>query len=128
MKISFYLVKSNIVTKGIKLIRGQTYLPRDPPEPHARNFPLKLHVEMGDDLNPASTLSFPRSDCACCPIRSSVLSRAFAMCSPLELIITAIEGTSPISISYRQPDLSVQYQPWSKVDIQGTSSTTPFNG
>ena len=107
--------------KGIKLIRGQTHLEGNPPEPHARNFPLKLHVEMGDDLSPASILSSPQSDCARSLFRSSIPFRAFVMYSPLELIITAMKATSPISIPYRQPDLGVQYQLWSKV-IQGIAS------
>ena len=48
-------------------------------------------------------------------------SRGFVLRSPLELIImpTARMAALPTSVSCRQPDLSVQYHPWSKVDIRG---------
>ena len=41
---------------------------------------------------------------------------------------TARIAASPISVSCRQPDLGVQYHPWSKVDIRGTASTTHSMG
>ena len=65
-----------------------------------------------------------------CWLSSSVLSRAFVLRSPLELIIMPLARMAalPISVPCRQPDLGVQYHPWSKVSIRGTASTTPFNG
>ena len=54
----------------------------------------------------------------CCD--TSVPSRAFVMCSPLKLIIMPLlGGSTSISVPCRQPDLGVQYHPWSKVSIRG---------
>ena len=53
----------------------------------------------------------------CCD--ASVLSRAFVLLSHLELIIMPLLGAVfSISVPYRQPDLGVQYHPWSKVVIR----------
>ena len=51
-----------------------------------------------------------------------------ALSSGVNHNVTARMAAFPISVPCRQPDLGVQYHPWSKVSIRGTASTTPFNG
>ena len=80
-------------------------------------------------------------DCVCTLwfLRLMLLGVCWMFLCPLQSLCPALSSgvnhnavarmaVHPISVPWRQPDLGIQYHPWSKVRIRGTASTTPFNG
>ena len=57
----------------------------------------------------------------CCDILCPFQSLCHGLSSGVNHNATTRMETSPISVTCRQPDLSVQYHPWSKVDIRGSN-------
>ena len=122
----YFQIKSNVVMKRININQRPTPVARGPPEPHAK-IPLNACGFDGDcGLYPlVSPPDVARSLLWClCPLQSLCP----ALSSGVNHNATARMAAHPISVSFQQPDLGVQYHPWSKVSIRGTDSTTPFNG
>ena len=118
-------IKSNVIMKRINFIQRPTPVARGPPESHATTKRMWKLV-----VTAVCTLWFLRLILlgVCWKFLSPLQSLCPALPSGVNHNATARMAAHPISVPCRQPDLGVQYHPWSKVDIRGTASTTPFNG
>ena len=118
-------IKSNVIMKGINFNQRPTLVARGSSRATCKNSTKRMWKLV-------STVSVPSvfSDLimlgVCC--QSSLLSRAFVLRSPLELIIMPLLGWQLLS----SPSLTDNHTwcpvpPWFRV-VRGTVSTTPFNG